>query len=43
MLLLLDGLEPLQDAPSVDKGRFKDKGLAELVKLLAGANPASWC
>ncbi len=39
VLLLLDGLEPLQDAPSVAKGRFKDKGLAELVKLLAGRNP----
>ena len=38
MLLLLDGLEPLQDAPSVNKGRFKDKGLAELVKLLAKQN-----
>ncbi len=31
VLLLLDGLEPLQDVPSVNKGRFKDKGLAELV------------
>lgn len=40
VLLLLDGLEPLQDAPSVDrKGRFKDKGLAELVKKLAAHNP----
>ena len=39
VLLLLDGLEPLQDAPNVNKGRFKDKGLAELVKLLAGQNP----
>ena len=39
VLLLLDGLEPLQDAPNVNKGRFKDKGLAELVKLLAGHNP----
>ena len=39
VLLLLDGLEPLQDAPNLNKGRFKDKGLAELVKLLANAKP----
>ena len=39
VLLLLDGLEPLQDAPNVNKGKFKDKGLAELVKLLAAHNP----
>jgi hypothetical protein len=38
VLLLLDGLEPLQDAPNVNRGRFKDKGLAELIKLLAGYN-----
>lgn len=38
-LLLLDGLEPLQDPPGLNKGRFKDKGLAELIKLLAGQNP----
>ena len=38
VLLMLDGLEPLQDAPNVNKGRFKDKGLAELVKLLAAHN-----
>lgn len=38
-LLLLDGLEPLQDPPGVNKGRFKDKGLAELVKVLANSNP----
>ena len=37
--LLLDGLEPLQDTPNVNRGRFKDKGLAELVKLLAAHNP----
>ena len=43
VLLLLDGLEPLQDAPSINKGRFKDKGLAELVKMLAAQIPASWC
>ena len=39
VLLLLDGLEPLQDAPNVNRGKFKDKGLAELIKLLAGHNP----
>jgi tetratricopeptide (TPR) repeat protein len=39
VLLLLDGLEPLQDPPGVNKGRFKDKGLAELVKVLASSNP----
>ncbi|MBV1694500.1 MAG: TIR domain-containing protein [Hyphomicrobiales bacterium] len=38
-LLLLDGLEPLQDPPALNKGRFKDKGLAELVKILARQNP----
>jgi tetratricopeptide (TPR) repeat protein len=38
-LLLLDGLEPLQDPPAVNKGRFKDKALAELIKLLARQNP----
>ena len=43
VLLLLDGLEPLQDPPSLNKGRFKDKGLAELIRLLAGQNPGSWC
>src|SRR5262245_61902079 len=37
-LLLLDGLEPLQDPPSLNRGRFKDKGLAELIKVLAGQN-----
>lgn len=37
-LLLLDGLEPLQDPPGVNKGRFKDKGLAELVRQLANQN-----
>ncbi len=39
VLLLLDGLEPLQDPPGVNKGRFKDKGLAELVRVLGNANP----
>ena len=39
VLLLLDGLEPLQDPPGLNRGRFKDKGLAELIRLLAGQNP----
>jgi tetratricopeptide (TPR) repeat protein len=39
VLLLLDGLEPLQDPPDVNKGRFKDKGLAELIKILANGHP----
>lgn len=38
-LLLLDGLEPLQDPPGINRGKFKDKGLAELVKTLANQNP----
>ncbi len=43
-LLLLDGLEPLQDPPGVNaesrtRGKFKDKGLAELIKQLANQNP----
>ncbi|MGO9172519.1 MAG: TIR domain-containing protein [Rhodomicrobium sp.] len=39
VLLLLDGLEPLQDPPSLNRGRFKDKGLAALVKALGAQNP----
>jgi hypothetical protein len=39
VLLLLDGLEPLQDPPNVNKGRFKDRGLAELIKVLSFQNP----
>lgn len=39
VLLLLDGLEPLQDPPGLNRGRFKDKGLAELIRLLTGQNP----
>jgi hypothetical protein len=38
VLLLLDGLEPLQDPPNLNKGRFKDKGLAALVKALGNQN-----
>ncbi len=39
VLLLLDGLEPLQDPPGYNKGRFKDKGLATLIKALGNQNP----
>ncbi len=34
-LLILDGLEPLQDLPLVNCGRLKDRGLATLIKELA--------
>lgn len=37
-LLILDGLEPLQEAPGPDEGRIKDPGLAALVRELAAAN-----
>ena len=37
-LLILDGLEPLQDLPLVNGGRLKDRGLAALVKELAAHN-----
>ena len=39
VLLLLDGLEPLQDPPGVNKGRLKDKGLKELIQKLSYSNP----
>jgi hypothetical protein len=38
-LLVLDGLEPLQDLPHVNKGRLKDRGLQALVTSLARENP----
>lgn len=38
VLLLLDGLEPLQDPPGVNAGHLTDKGVAELVKKLADQN-----
>jgi tetratricopeptide (TPR) repeat protein len=39
-LLVLDGVEPLQNSPSHPlAGRLKDPGLAALLKGLAGANP----
>jgi hypothetical protein len=34
-LLILDGLEPLQDAPHVNLGRLKDRGLKALIEALA--------
>jgi hypothetical protein len=37
-LLILDGLEPLQELPHVNGGRLKDRGLAALVKELAAHN-----
>jgi tetratricopeptide (TPR) repeat protein len=38
-LLVLDGLEPLQDLPEVNDGRLKDRGLKALVEGLARENP----
>ena len=38
-LLLLDGIEPLQSLPDVDKGRLKDKGLQRLIQDLALGHP----
>ncbi|MEO0761067.1 MAG: toll/interleukin-1 receptor domain-containing protein, partial [Pseudomonadota bacterium] len=38
-LLVLDGLEPLQDLPHVNEGRLKDKGLKALIEALAADNP----
>ena len=38
-LLVLDGLEPLQDLPQVNEGRLKDRGLQTLVTQLAKENP----
>ncbi|MDX2288119.1 MAG: TIR domain-containing protein [Hyphomicrobiaceae bacterium] len=38
-LLILDGLEPLQELPDVDNGRLKDKGLKALIESLAADNP----
>jgi len=37
-LLVLDGLEPLQYPPGPMHGQFKDKGMAALIKGLAGKN-----
>ncbi|MGE0700756.1 MAG: TIR domain-containing protein, partial [Hyphomicrobiaceae bacterium] len=38
-LMIIDGLEPLQDLPHVNEGRLKDKGLAALITMLADDNP----
>ncbi len=38
-LLILDGLEPLQNPPGPDAGRLKDPALQSLVRELAGGNP----
>ena len=37
-LLILDGLEPLQDLPHVNGGRLKERGLAALITALAARN-----
>ncbi|MGB3094243.1 MAG: TIR domain-containing protein, partial [Candidatus Zixiibacteriota bacterium] len=37
-LLILDGLEPLQDAGKVEKGKIKDPALSTLVRELAKCN-----
>ena len=37
-LLVLDGVEPLQHPPGPLEGRFKDPGMAALIKELAGEN-----
>ncbi len=38
-LLILDGLEPLQNPPPVEAGRIKDPGLCCLLRELARQNP----
>jgi tetratricopeptide (TPR) repeat protein len=38
-LLVLDGIEPLQQPPGPLVGRLKDPGLAALLRSLAGGNP----
>ena len=38
-LLVLDGLEPLQNPPGPDEGRLKDPALQSLVRELAASNP----
>ena len=37
-LLVLDGLEPLQSPPGVNRGYLKDRGVAALIKELAADN-----
>ena len=38
-LLVLDGLEPLQNPPGPDEGRVKDPAVAALLRGLAASNP----
>lgn len=38
-LLILDGLEPLQNPPPVETGRIKDPGMTSLLRELARQNP----
>jgi tetratricopeptide (TPR) repeat protein len=38
-LLVLDGLEPLQNPPGVEGGKVKDPALSELLRHLEGNNP----
>jgi tetratricopeptide (TPR) repeat protein len=38
-LLVLDGLEPLQNPPGPEEGRLKDPALQSLVRELAASNP----
>jgi tetratricopeptide (TPR) repeat protein len=38
-LLILDGLEPLQDPPGYNEGRLRDRALEVLVREMAAANP----
>ena len=38
-LLILDGLEPLQNPPGPEEGKLKDPALQALVRELAAANP----
>ncbi len=37
-LMILDGLEPIQDPPHINDGRLRDRGLAEFIKTLARNN-----
>jgi tetratricopeptide (TPR) repeat protein len=39
VLLVLDGLEPLQNPPGVESGKVKDPALAELLRHLENHNP----
>jgi hypothetical protein len=43
LLLVLDGLEPLQNPPSVETGRLRDPALSCLLRALARHNPGLVC